>query len=163
MEYPVDQLVARRKDFVDSAIPSGNSLAAELFLRLGKLLGRAEYAGYAVGVMQMMADAMGEQPAAFGQLLCALDLYLHPGYEIAIIGDLLGTDTRLLLAEVWKRFLPNSVLALCQPGDDVAPVFVPLLAGRTLLQGQAAAYVCRDYTCKLPICTPADFARKLDG
>ena len=65
-----EKLVARRKDFVDSAIPAGNSLAADLLLRLARLLDRPELAEHAAGVLARMAEAMGEQPLAFGRLLC---------------------------------------------------------------------------------------------
>jgi uncharacterized protein YyaL (SSP411 family) len=150
-----EKLIARRKDFVDSAVPSGNSLAAELFLRLARLLDRPAYAGHAAGVMALMADALSEQPAAFGRLLCALDLHFNPGVEIAIVGDPAAADTRALLAEARRRFLPNSVLALAAPGDDAAAALVPLLAGRGLVGGKAAAYVCRNYACNLPV-TGAD-------
>jgi uncharacterized protein YyaL (SSP411 family) len=156
-----ERLVARRKDFIDSAVPSGNSLAAELFLRLGLLLGKPEYAEYASGIMQLMADAMGAQPGAFGRLLCALDFYLHPGHEIAIVGDLNAADTRALLAEVRRRYLPNSVLALRHPDDEAAATALPLLAGRGQVNGKATAYVCRNYTCRLPVTEPAMLAAQL--
>ncbi len=146
-----ETLIARRKDFTDNAVPSGNSLAAELFLRLAKLLDRPAYIAHATGVMALMADALGEQPAAFGRLLCAADLHLNPGVEIAIIGDPAAADMRSLLAEARRPFLPNSVLAGAAPGDAAAAAFVPLLAGRGLVGGKAAAYVCRNYACNLPV------------
>jgi hypothetical protein len=156
-----ERLVARRKDFIDSAVPSGNSLAAELFLHLGVLLGKPEYAEYASGIMQLMADAMGAQPGAFGRLLCALDAYLDPGHEIAIIGDPAADDTRALLAVVRRRYLPKGVLALRHPGDEAAGATVPLLAGRGQMDGKATAYVCRDYTCRLPVTEPAALAAQI--
>ena len=69
-----EKLVVRRKDFMDSAVPSGNSLAAELFLRLAVLLGD-DTAGSGARRGDPAADGrgMGEQPLAFGRLLCALD------------------------------------------------------------------------------------------
>ncbi len=154
-------LIARRKDFVDSAVPSGNSLAAELFLRLSKLLDRPAYTGHAAGIMALMADGMAEQPGAFGRLLCALDLHLNPGVEIAIIGDPAAADTRALLAAARRPFLPNSVVTLAAPGDAAAAAFVPLLAGRGLVGGKAAAYVCRNYACNLPVTEPDALARQL--
>jgi hypothetical protein len=157
-----ERLVARRKDFVDSAVPSGNSLAAGLFLRLGALLGRQGYADKAAGTMQLMADAMGAQPSAFGRLLCALDFYLNPGYEIAIVGDPAAGDTRALLAEVRRRFLPNSVLASCRPGDEEAARFTPLLAGRTVRDGPAAAYVCHDFVCQAPVTEVEELRAQLE-
>jgi uncharacterized protein len=156
-----ERMVARRKDFVDSAVPSGNSLAAELFLRLGMLLGRPGYVDYATGIMQLMADAMGAQPGAFGRMLCALDFHLNPGYEIAIVGDPAADDTLALLAEVHRHYLPNSVLALRHPGDEMAASVTPLLAGRDQVDGRATAYVCRDYACRLPVTDPSALAESI--
>jgi uncharacterized protein YyaL (SSP411 family) len=156
-----ERLVARRKDFVDSAVPSGNSLAAHLFLRLGALLGKAEYTDHATRVMQLMAEAMGAQPGAFGRLLCALDMYLNPGHEIAIIGDPSADDTRAMLAVVRRQYLPNAVIALKSPGDDAVPYLVPLLVGREQIDGRATAYVCRHYACRLPVTAPPALAAQL--
>ncbi|OQA43014.1 MAG: Glycosyl Hydrolase Family 88 [Chloroflexi bacterium ADurb.Bin325] len=158
-----EALVARRKDFIDSALPSGNSLVAELFLRLSRLLDRPEGVADAEGVMQVMANAMAQQPDAFGRLLCALELYLHPGVEIALVGDPAAAETRALLAEVRGRFLPNSVIALAAAEDAESRALIPLLADRGALGGQPTAYVCRNYVCNLPVTRPAELARQLDG
>ena len=157
-----EQLIARRKDFVDSAVPSGNSLTAELLLRLGKLLDRTDYADRASATMRLMADALGQQPLAFGRMLGALDFALSPGQEIAIIGDPAAADTRALLAEVWRRYLPNSVLALRRPDDAAAAALVPLLADRGQIDGRATAYVCQNYVCKLPVTEPEALGEQLD-
>jgi uncharacterized protein len=160
-----EKLVARRKDFIDSAIPSGNSLTAELFLKLAVLLGddAAGYRRHAEGILRLMADGMGEQPLAFGRLLCALDLYLNPGQEIAIVGDPAAADTQALLAEVRRRYLPNSVLALAAPGDVAASELIPLLADRGQIGGRATAYVCRNFVCNLPVTEPEALARQLES
>ncbi len=157
-----EQLIARRKNFVDSALPAGNSLATELFLRLGKLLERADYTERATAVLQMLGGAMAEQPAAFGRLLSALDFHLNPGFEIALVGDVAQEDTQALLAEVWRRYLPNSVLALRAPDDEQIAALVPFLGGRGLIKGHAAAYVCRNYVCNLPISKPGALAGQLE-
>jgi len=162
-----EQLVARRKDFVDSAVPAGNSLAADLLLRLGKHQDRPDYTERAAAALQLMANGMASQPAAFGRLLCALDFYLNPGAEIAIVGDPEGADTRALLAEVRSRYLPNSVLALRAkrakraPGNEAWLAELPLLRGRDQIAGRATAYVCRSYVCQLPVTDPAELARQL--
>jgi hypothetical protein len=158
-----EQLIARRKDFVDSAVPSGNSLTAELLLRLSKLLDRPDMADRAAAAMRLMADAMAQQPLAFGRMLGALDFALSPGQEIAIIGDPAATGSRALLAEVWRRYLPNSVLACADPTDEAALAAVPLLANRGQIDGRATAYVCRNYVCKLPVGEPSALASQLDA
>ncbi len=156
-----EPLIARRKDFVDSAVPSGNSLAADLLLHLGKLLDRPDYTEQAVATMRLMTDAMGQQPLAFGRMLCALDFHLNAGQEIAIVGDPSDEETSALLAEVWRRYLPNSVLASAAPADTAAQALVPLLAGRPQVGGRATAYVCRNYACRLPVTDAAALAGQL--
>ena len=155
-----EKLVARRKDFVDSAVPAGNSLAAELLLRLAKLLDRPAYADAAAGALSLMAEGMGEQPLAFGRLLSALDFYVHPGFEIAVMGE--PHDAKDLLAEIWRRFLPTSVVAGSAP-DGKAAEQVALLADRPLRDGKPTAYVCRNYACNLPVTSAEALARQLDG
>jgi uncharacterized protein YyaL (SSP411 family) len=156
-----EQLIARRKDFVDSAVPSGNSLAAELLLRLGKLLDRSDFTARAVATLRLMADAMGQQPLAFGRLLGALDFYLNPGPEIAIIGDPAAEETRALVAEAWRRYLPNSVLACAAATDIDAHALGPLLAARPQIGGRPTAYVCWNYACNLPVTERAALGSQL--
>ena len=161
-----EKLVVRRKDFINNAIPSGNSLTAELFLRLAVLLGdeTAGYRGHAEGILRLMADGMGEQPLAFGRLLCSLDLYLNPGQ-----GDRhrrrpgRERSTRALLAAVRPRYLPNSVLALTTPGDAAASDLIPLLADRGPIGSRATAYVCRNFVCNLPVTEPEALAGELES
>ncbi len=92
-----------------------------------------------------------------------MELYLHPGVEIALVGDPAAAETRALLAEVYARFLPNSVIALAAPGDAGTGERIPLLAGRGMVGGSPTAYVCRNYVCNLPVTQPADLARQLEG
>ncbi len=158
-----EQLIARRKDFVDNATPAGNSLAAELLLRLGKLLDRPDYTAAAVETLRLLAAAMAQQPLAFGRLLAALDFYLNPGHEIAIIGEPGAAETAALLAEVRQRYLPNSVVACAAAHDATAQATIPLLAGRAALADRATAYVCRNYACRLPVVEPTALAAQLAG
>src|SRR5438094_2245469 len=95
-----------------------------------------------------MKDAMARQHTGFGRLLCALNTVLSPSQEIAIVGDLAATATQGFLQVVHIRYLPNTVLALKQPGESS---LLPLLEGRDLVDDKAAAYVCENYACKLPV------------
>lgn len=154
-----EQLVARRKDFVDNAIPSGNSLAAEVLLRLSVFLDKPDYRTEAGRILLMMKDAMARQPTGFGRLLCVLDAYLSPSQEIAIVGRRDDPATLALLAEVRRRFLPHAVLALKEPEEES---MLPLLQGRTMVDGKPTAYVCENYACKLPVTSVEALATMLD-
>ena len=154
-----EQLVVRRKDFIDNAIPSGNSLTAELLLKLAVLTGNEDYRRQARLICLVMKESMARQPTGFGRLLCALNHLLVPSQEIAIVGDPEGADTAALLQVVRSRYLPTSVLALKRPGEES---MLPLLEGRDLVNGQAAAYVCENYACKLPVTDVQALAGLLD-
>ncbi len=145
-----ETLVVRRKDFVDNAIPSGNSMAAEGLLRLAKLTGNDEYRKLAMQVLLLMQEAMSQQPTGFGRLLGVLDAALASSQEVALVGDPADAATQALLAEVRSRYLPHTVVALKEPEQEA---MIPLLAERTLVDGQPAAYVCENFACRLPVTT----------
>ena len=86
---PVDgeALVARQKDLDDNPTPSGNSMLAFHLLRLARLWGDDELERRAVGVLRLVRDVLPRAPQGFGWALCALDLYLSPPRELAIVGD----------------------------------------------------------------------------
>ena len=153
-----EELVVRRKDFIDNAIPSGNSLAAESLLRLSVLTGNNDYRALAAKILLVMKDAMAQQPTGFGRMLGALNAFLASSQEIAIVGDPSDEGTQALLNEVRKRYLPNTVLALKTPNEES---MLPLLEGRNLVDGKPAAYVCENYACKLPVTTADELATLL--
>ena len=68
-----EALVARPKDFVDNATPSGNSVATDVLLRLHALTGEERYYTLAETILLMLREGMARQPLAFGHLLCALE------------------------------------------------------------------------------------------
>ncbi|MGB3904607.1 MAG: thioredoxin domain-containing protein, partial [Anaerolineae bacterium] len=75
-------------------------------------------------------------------------------------GDPTAEDTRALLKVVYGHYRPSKVVAVGLPDDDGETV-VPLLAGRSQLEGRATAYVCRRFTCERPATTPAELAEQL--
>ncbi len=146
-----EQLAARRKDLEDSPIPSGNSAAAFGLLRLALLSGESSYERHALGVLRLLYPLAGRHPHAFGHLLEAVDFYLAPTREVAIVGP----SAEALVRVVRESYRPHLVLA-GGPADGV-----PLLAGREPVQGQAAAYVCQHFACRAPVTTPEDLAAAL--
>jgi uncharacterized protein YyaL (SSP411 family) len=136
-----EQLVARKKEFDDNPTPSGNSMLAFVLLRLGRIWGDDELERQAAGVLRLVRDGIPRAPSAFGHALNALDLYLAPPRELAVIGTPEDDVARAALA----GFDPDTVAAF-GPADDV-----PLLAGKDYVDGKAAVYVCERFTCKAPV------------
>ena len=136
-----EELVARKKDFDDHPTPSGNSMLAYVLLRLSRLWGDQELERLAVGVFRFVAPLLPRAPSAFGHALNALDLHFSPPREIAIVGPPDSEVARAALAP----FDPNAVVAF-GPSDEV-----PLLAGKDLVGGRPAVYVCEAFACQAPV------------
>src|SRR4051794_30513053 len=137
-----EQLVVRRKDLEDAPIPSGSSSAAVGLLRLAALTGEARYESAAASHLRLVAPLLGAHPQAFAHALLALDLLVGPRREVALAGEAAGVGA--LAAVVRERLRPGVVLA-GPPGDGVA-----LMEGRDAVGGQAAAYVCERFACRMP-------------
>ena len=148
-----EALVVRRKDFIDNAIPSGNSMTAEALLQTAALLGNQEHRQEAARIFLLMEAAMARQPTGFGRMLGALDQYLAPSMEIAIVGDPDDEATQVLLREVRNRYLPHAVVALKKPYEE-SPL--PVFEGRSMDDGKPTANVCENYVCQLPVTTPEE-------
>jgi uncharacterized protein YyaL (SSP411 family) len=150
-----EQLVARRKDLEDNPIPSGSSSLALGLLRLGTLTGEAAYTQRAVGVLRLAHELAPRHPQAFGHLLQAIDFYVSPVREVALVGE----DLRALERAVRSAFRPHVVLAGAREAEDVDGV--PLLEGRTAVDGRPAAYVCENFACQRPVTEPEELAALL--
>jgi uncharacterized protein YyaL (SSP411 family) len=140
-----EPLVARQKAFDDNPTPSGSSMLAFVLLRLARIWGDDELERQAVGALRLVRDLLARAPTAFGWALCALDLHLSPPRELAILG---GADSEVARAAL-SGFDPNAVVAF-GPADDV-----PLLEGKTPVDGKPAVYVCERFACQAPVTDPS--------
>jgi uncharacterized protein YyaL (SSP411 family) len=156
-----EHLVLRPKELFDNAVPAGSSAAAHVLQRLALLTGEAEYERAGVSALRLVRELMARSPTGFGNALCALDLYLGPSREVAIVGDPGSEDTKRLVAEVHGRYLPNTVLAVASPDDVVSNEAVGLLQDRPQVDGKATAYVCRRFVCQFPVTEPGALAVQL--
>jgi uncharacterized protein YyaL (SSP411 family) len=148
-----EPLISRTKDVHDSSIPSGNSMAVMGLLRMAQLTGRQEQREKAEKTLQLVHGLMAEAPSAAGQMLIALDFYLGPVQEFAVIGDPEGNDTRRVLHAIHGRFRPNKVVAVRSLQDVAGDALIPLLAEKKSL-GSVTTYVCQNFACQAPLVGP---------
>ncbi len=141
-----ERLVARKKELEDHPTPSGNSMLAFVLLRLGRIFGEEELERRAAGVLRLVRDTLPRAPGAFGHALCALDLYLSPPRELAVIGSPDDEVAKSALAS----FDPNAVVAFGPAAG------IPLLEGKDYVDGKPAVYVCERFSCRAPVTEPAE-------
>ena len=144
--HDAEQLIVRQKDLFDGATPSANAVATTALLRLGALTGEGAYAERASAVLAATAELMRNHPGAFTHLLAGVDMTLQGFTEVVVVGR-----HRDMVDAVQSRYLPNAVLAWGEPYPS------PLWEGRA----GGNAYVCRDFSCRLPAGTVEDLMAQL--
>lgn len=148
-----EQLIVRNKDLYDNATPSGNSVAADVLLKLAKLSGDDRYERFAVAVLRLASIQIERHPQGFGRALSVIEFVNSPVREIALIGDKNGE----LLNEAYKEYRPFKVLA---KSND--PAEIPeLLKAREAIDGKPTAYVCEGFVCQRPVTDPLELRRLL--
>ena len=155
-----DKLIVRPRDVMDNATPSGNSLAVELLMRAGRVFGVDRYLELAEQALGEEEGEMGRLPSAFGRLLSLLTSHLSIPLEVVLLGSPEAPGMKAMLLETHRPYVPNKVVLGGEP-SSLPPL--PLLEGRTMREGQATAYICRDYTCGRPIVDAMELASEMGG
>ncbi|HIP72492.1 MAG TPA: thioredoxin domain-containing protein [Anaerolineae bacterium] len=153
-----ESLLYRPKELQDNATPGGNSMAAGVLLRLALYTGEMAYWDVAETAVAALKEPLLQHPSAFAQWLTDAAFILSEPQEVAIIGEPEAADTAALLDVVFARYQPNLVVAVGLDGESV-----PLLDGRTQLNNEATAYVCRRFICHQPVTQPQELTAQLDG
>jgi uncharacterized protein YyaL (SSP411 family) len=119
-----------------------------VLLRLSRLWADDELERRAVSVFRLAEPALRRAPGFFAWTLCGIDLWLSPPRELAIVGGVESPVARAAL----EPFQPQSVVAV-GPSEEV-----PLLAGKELVDGKPAVYVCERFVCRAPVTEPEEVA-----
>jgi len=157
-----EQLISRTKPVFDSSIPSGNSIATQVLLRLYPYTGKEDYLRRAEKTLRLYYDAMGQQPFGFAHMLGALDYYLEKPKEIVLVGQKKDPTTQAFLNKIHSFYLPNKTLQLVEPGESLGKTS-PLLEGKTQLNGKPTVYVCHNFTCSPPVTEREELEALLEG
>ncbi|NUW43533.1 thioredoxin domain-containing protein [Nonomuraea rhodomycinica] len=158
-----ERLFQRPQDPTDNATPSGQYAAAGALLSYAALTGserHREAAHAALGTVSVLAGAHARF-AGWG--LAVARAALDGPVEVAVVGPPDDARTRALHHEALLADAPGLVVALGSPGADAAQDGPALLEGRGLVGGAPAAYVCRGFTCRMPVTTPEELRRELSG
>ena len=156
-------LLVRSKEAHDGAEPSGNSIAFSNLARLAALTGRADLAAMARRTLDLFASHAGRSPLALTQLWGAAYLLDGKPAQVVIAGSPGAADTRALLAAAAKPFRPDLVILLADGGEEQKRLarHMEYIASVRRVDGRAAAYLCENHTCGLPITSPEELTRRL--
>jgi uncharacterized protein YyaL (SSP411 family) len=137
-------VIVRKKEVYDGAVPAGNSVMARMAWHLGILLDRADWKQRAQDMVLALGRAIQRHPSSFGVWAALLQEMLEGTAELALLGA--GEEAEKLHLDLLKTYLPDRVLMKAGEGGQT----YPLLTGKTA-PGKAAIYYCRNYTCQAPV------------
>jgi uncharacterized protein len=135
----------RPQDPTDNATPSGQFAAAGALLSHSALTGSARYREAALAALGPVVPLADRHARFAGWGLAVAEAALAGPLEVAVTGPADDPRTR----ELHRTALLSPVPAVVATGSGV-----PLMEGRTPVDGSPAAYVCRDFACRMPVTDP---------
>ena len=128
-----------------------NAVAATYLLKLAEFTGDNELESLAVGTLHAFQSQMEHSPNGFAQMLAALDFYLAPKQEVAVVGRADAPAVQEAVSRLWSIYAPNVSIALLDAGTD-APRSVPLFEGKAPGSEPTVPrlYLCENYACQTP-------------
>lgn len=146
-----EKLVSRPKEIYDGAIPSGNSVATQNFLRLTRLAGDSRLEEIAQKQFEYFNRDVSLSPHAYSFFLVALFYSESKSKEVIIAGDfdLQGTQDMIQILQKNQNPLINT-LVYTDKQKELGSI-IPYVKNYKAVDGKATAYVCEDFACLSPI------------
>lgn len=146
-----EEILVRKKEIYDSAIPSGNSIQMLNLLRLSKITENEELKETAIQLEKAFSKQISKTPYGYTQFMVALDFKFGPSYEVVIAGNKEAKDTEIILNSIRGHFIPNKTLVLRPPGDNPELIeIIPSLEFKEIENNKTTTYICSEGTCKSP-------------
>ncbi len=156
-----ETLIMRGREGADGATPSGNAVAAWVLARLSFHFDREDFRAAATNAIRAYGKQIGQIPRAFPKSLMTVDLLLRGPVELALVGQADESNYQALRQGINSNFIPYRIIAYKH--DDHPDSSHPLLMGKTLVNNQAALYICKNFSCQAPITDPQDIELALAG
>jgi uncharacterized protein len=136
-------VIVRKKEVYDGAVPSGNSVMAYNLWQLAILFENPVWKQRSMDLVSSLGQAVIRYPTSFGNWACLLQEITNGTNEIAIIGE---QDLQKIHLEVMASYIPHRVLMVAKR----ATAAFPLLNDKPVTE-KTAIYRCRNYTCQKPV------------
>jgi len=161
-----EKLLFRQKEIYDGAIPSGNSIAALVLVRLSRLTLQEPWEKKLEVLFEIFAGQIAGRPSGHAQMMTAFDFAIGPSREIVIAASSENANVNEMVKEIYGRFIPNKVILLRpvtgQEADSIVQIS-PFVENQLPIENQTTAYVCENHVCKLPVRELTRFQKLLDG
>ena len=131
-------VIVRKKEVYDGAVPSGNSMMAYNLYHLAVLFEKDEWRQRSFDMIASLSKAIAKYPVSFGLWACLFQEIIAGTDEIVITGKSY-TDQHVQLL---KHYIPHSIIITSGTADHD----FPLLADKPVTDG-VLIYLCRNFSC----------------
>ena len=153
-----EKLIIRPKSNYDLSLPSGNSVAANLLLMLFHLTQDKKFLEISTKIMENQAQMAAENPFGFGHLLNTVFMYLQKPREITV----LNSQNNEIVDSLTNRFMPESILVTVKNENQLNNLSkLPFFEGKQFQNDKTTVFVCKDFTCSLPLETISEIEKHL--
>ena len=145
-------LLVRKKEIYDGALPSGNSVQLGNLERLAIFTGNAQFEEKATQLQRAFSASVRRLPSNFTQFLSQLDFAIGPSFEIVLSGEPQSAQWKQMMRAIFTPFIPNKVVLFRPEGKNASPVIqlAPYTTSQVPVNGKLTAYVCQNFHCNLP-------------
>ena len=143
-----EKLIIRPKSNYDLSMPSGNSVAVNTLLRLYHITREEKFHKISQKILESQATMAAENPFAFGYMLNVLYLEIQKPTEITI----LNSQNSQIISTLSKKFLPESIMVIINDNDELDALSkFSFFAGKEFPTDQTNVFVCKNFSCSLPL------------
>jgi uncharacterized protein YyaL (SSP411 family) len=141
-----ENLLVRKKEIYDGAVPSGNSVSFWNFMRLARLTGETHFEEIAQSILKAFSNDVNQHLPAHNMFLLGLDFALGPTQETVLVAK--KSESESILKRLHQEFLPrNTILLKYTDCDNGISSLAPFTRLMTAPDDRPAVYVCNDFAC----------------
>jgi len=149
-----EKLIYRSKELYDGAIPSGNSVAALVMVRLYHISLDKKWQQRYEKLLTHFSAEVSQAPQAYTQMLMAFDFALGPSQEIVLSAGKDDKYNEALLEEIFQRFIPSRIVLSRRETDKSTKELLqlaPFVKDQLPINGKTTVYLCENHVCQLPV------------
>ena len=156
-----EELIIRPKDIYDGAIPSGNSVSFYNLIKLYKITGKPELYDKIKLMSQSFYYQIENSPASHTFFLAALDNLYNDTIEVIIAGKKEDVSTKAMLNLLGMNYNAGTTLVLLDEKREELEKIAPYLKSYISIDDKTTAYVCKNFTCELPVTSVEELSQKI--
>lgn len=156
-----ENLILKTKEIYDGALPSGNSVAATNLIRLSRITGHVELEEKAEEIFNLFSEKINKVPLGYINTISAFLNSTIPDTHIVIAGDKEDINTKALINEINKKFLPFASVAFNDESEEISKL-IPFIEENKIVNNKATVYVCKNKACLPPTNNVEEFFYLID-